>query len=78
MQRCELSYWQAESAGREEQDPSLVAASLAVIMQPAKKRKRDVDPFLCPCCNQQCLRVETLGRHLHKCCPDLLSRQAST
>ena len=59
-----------------ELDDSLIAASLAVIMQPSRKRRRGMDAFLCPSCNQECLRVETLGNHLLRCCPDLLSRQA--
>lgn len=57
---------------------STLLASLSLAMEPSRKRKRDVDAFLCPRCTQQCLRIATLGRHIHKCCPDLFSREVGT
>ncbi|KAK9787004.1 hypothetical protein WJX73_005248 [Symbiochloris irregularis] len=45
------------------------------MQQPSKRRKRDINAFLCPSCTQQCLRIQTLGTHITKCCPDLFYPQ---
>ena len=66
-----------DSTGKACPAADLAAASLTLEMHPAKRRRRDVDAFFCPCCDQQCLHVDTLRRHLHKCCPDICDNLAS-